>query len=384
MATVLAFIAQRFISFLPNESNPAELWQLISPRQHSALLNQRRTTMLVNRVRLFALLFAVLTPVWGLVDFFVFDSILFMQLGALRLLTGLSLLLLVIFYKPKGHLSNAYGAIAILFTIPALFYITAYSLLAEHAHTGATAATVSGYAFLPFLLMFGLAIFPFTLIESLVLASALLAAQMLAGFINTASLSDPALMVNFWLLILTAGVSILASSSQLTFMITLVRQAFYDPLTGVFSRGSGFEIFSMQWSSALHSEQPISVAFLDLDYFKEINDQFGHAAGDKTLRDFATQLNHNLRHADSLIRWGGEEFVIIMPATPLNKAIKAMQRIQASGFSTRPDGTPLTVSIGLAERVKDGIQNPEQLLNIADQRMYRAKKAGRNQLCSTH
>jgi GGDEF domain-containing protein len=84
----------------------------------------------------------------------------------------------------------------------------------------------------------------------------------------------------FWLLALITGVSTLAGMSQLAFMIALVRQAIRDPLTGVFSRRSGEETLDLQFTIAQRSNAALSIAFIDLDHFKSINDSFGHEAGD--------------------------------------------------------------------------------------------------------
>ena len=381
MSSLLSFITQRLASLLPNELSTGELSQLLSPRQHPLLLSQRRATMIVNRVRLFAMLFAVLTPIWGIIDIMVFSSQLWIQLAILRLLTSMAFAALLIFYRPTGSLLDAYRAIAILFIIPTLFYIASHSLLAGHQLTSMSAAVATGYAFLPFVLIAGLAIFPLSLAENMLLASILLIAQGLAGYLNWSTLNWPSFAGGFWLLILIAGVTALASVSQLAFMITLVRQAIHDPLTGVFSRRSGEEIISMQWSIAQRADQQLALAFIDLDHFKSINDSFGHEAGDKVLRDFATQFSKSLRSSDSLLRWGGEEFLLIMPNTSLEKASHALQRMQASGFGVRPDGEMLTASIGLAERIEDQLQDQKQLLELADKRMYQAKQAGRNQIC---
>lgn len=383
MSSFLGFINQRLTSLLPSELKTSELWQLLSPRQHSMLLSHRRATMIVNRVRLFAMLFAVLTPIWGIVDFMAFSSPLWIKLILLRLATSAAFAALLICYRPSGSLLDAYRAMAILFIIPTLFYIASHSLLSGYQPDSLSSAVATGYAFLPFVLVAGLAIFPLSLAENILMASILLAAQGVAGYLNWSTLNWPSFAGGFWLLILIAGVTSLASASQLAFMITLVRQAIHDPLTGAFSRGSGKEIINMQWATAKRNQQPLAIAFIDLDYFKSINDSFGHRAGDKTLRDFAVQLSTNLRDSDSLLRWGGEEFVLIMPNTNLEQAQRAIQRMQKSGFGVRPDGTPLTASIGLSERIEDSSQDQQHLLALADKRMYLAKETGRNQICIT-
>ena len=380
MSKILGFFAQRLVTLLPNELSMPELWQLLSPRQHSLLLSQRRATMIVNRVRLFALLFALLTPAWGIIDIMVFDSSLWINLAILRVITSLAFAALLIFYRPNGSLFDAYRAMAILFIIPALFYIASDSLLSGHQLSNMSAAVATGYAFLPFVLMAGLAIFPLSLAENVLMASILLAAQGIAGYLNWATLNWPSFAGGFWLLILIAGVTALASTSQLAFMITLVRQAMHDPLTGIFSRGGGKEILHIQWANAQRNNQPLALAFVDLDHFKSINDNFGHDAGDIVLRDFVDQFSRSLRSSDCLLRWGGEEFLLIMPNTNLEKAHHTLQRMRSVGFGIRPDGNPLTASIGLAEHISDHLPNQQQLLELADKRMYQAKQSGRDQI----
>ena len=382
MSKTLHFLSQRLTSLLPDELKTGELWQLLSPRQHPLLLSQRRATMIVNRVRLFAMLFAVLTPLWGIIDIMVFSPELWIQLAVLRLFTSLAFATLLVLYRPSGSLLDAYRAMAILFIIPTLFYIASHSLLSGHQLNDLSAAVATGYAFLPFVLMAGLAIFPLSLIENVLLASTLLVAQGLAGYLSWSTLNWQSFVGGFWLLILIAGVTALASVSQLAFMITLVRQAIHDPLTGVFSRRSGEEILSMQWSAAQRSDSHFTLAFIDLDHFKNINDRFGHKAGDKILRHFALHIGKTLRNSDSLLRWGGEEFLLLMPNTSLEQARYALERMQAHGFGLRPDGQPLTASIGLSERTYDQADSYQQLLELADERMYLAKQAGRNQICS--
>ena len=382
MSRFLGFLSLRLANFLPNGLKSAELRQLLSPTLHSMLLSQQRATMIVNRVRLFAMFFAVLTPVWGIIDVLAFSSPLWIKLVLLRTLTSIAFASLLVFYRPTGSLLDAYRAMAILFIIPTFFYIAAHSLLSGYELSNLSSAVATGYAFLPFVLMAGLAIFPLCLLENILLASILLIAQGLAGYLNWSTLNWPSFAGGFWLLILIAGVTALASTSQLAFMITLVRQAIHDPLTGVFSRNGGKEIIKIQWSAAQRNKQPMSLAFFDLDHFKQINDNFGHEAGDKILQDFVSHVQKQLRSSDSLLRWGGEEFLLVMPNTDLKKAKLALQRMQNNGFGMRPDGQPLTASIGLAERITDALQDHRQLLDLADKRMYQAKQAGRNQICS--
>ncbi|MGE4405277.1 diguanylate cyclase [Pseudomonas sp.] len=382
MPSLIDLLRNRLTTLLPSELKPNELRHLLAPRRHSLLLCQRRATLIVNRVRLFAFLFAVLTPLWSLIDLMVFETPLWLALAGFRMMACLAFTCLLLFYRPSGNLLDAYRAIAILFAIPTIFYIASHTLLGSYQLVQFSAVVGAGYAFLPFVLMAGLTIFPLTLVENLVLACLLLLAQALAGYLSWATLNWPSFAGAFWLLILIAGVASLASMSQLAFMIALVRQAIRDPLTGVFSRGSGEEILRLQWDSAQRNDGALALAFIDLDHFKSINDSHGHEAGDRVLREAAGRLVGTLRGSDSLLRWGGEEFLLIMPDTDMAQAHQALQRIVGQGLGLRPDGEALTASIGLAERRADQTGDFRELLELADQRMYRAKTEGRNRLCA--
>lgn len=379
MKNLLHAFAKRLALLLPGELRLREFTQLLSPKQHSLLLRQRRATMIVNRVRLFAFLFAVLTPLWSLIDLAVFNHNLWLSLAICRIATCIAFGF-VLLYRPNGELLDAYRAIGILFAIPTVFYITSHTLIGGQAFDEASAIVATGYAFLPFVLMAGLAIFPLTLKENLVLATLLLSAQLLAGWLSWSTLSWPSFAGGFWLLILIAGVTALASMSQLAFMIALVRQAIHDPLTGVFSRGSGEEILALHWHSAERNDHPLTLAFIDIDHFKSINDSFGHEAGDEVLRNLAQHLQSSLRQSDCLLRWGGEEFLLLMPGTDRQNAAQALSRLTEKGLGQRPDGQPLTASIGLAERTADAITDCRSLIETADKRMYQAKRNGRNQI----
>lgn len=381
MPSLIDLLSSRLASLLPSELKSNEFMKLVIPHRHSMLLSQRRATLIVNRVRMFAFLFAVLTPVWGIIDVMVFSYPLWLGLATFRLLACAAFVCLLLYYRPSGNLFDAYRAIALLFAIPTLFYIASHTLLGGYQLTQLSAMVAAGYAFLPFVLMAGLAIFPLTLLENIVMASVLLLAHALAGYLSWATLNWPSYAGGFWLLMLIAGVTALASLSQLAFMIALVRQAIRDPLTGVFSRGSGQEILTLQWDTARRHDTGLAVAFIDLDHFKPINDTFGHEAGDLVLRSCAQQMLSSLRSTDTLLRWGGEEFVVIMPDTDREQARLALERIVRRGLGMRPDGQAVTASIGLAERCIDFVESPAELLELADRRMYLAKSSGRNRLC---
>lgn len=371
----------RLTDLIPGELEHTEFRWLASPHQHLGLLTRRRATMIVNRVRLLAFLFAVLTPLWSGVDLIVFPFPLWLSLALIRLLACGSFASLLL-YRPNGNLFDAYRAMALLFAIPTVFYVASYVLLGHYQLTGMSAAISAGYAFLPFVLLAGLSIFPLTLLETLLFAGPILIAHVIAGSLRWTTVDWPSFAGSFWLQMLITGVSALAGMSQLAFMIVLVRQAVRDPLTGVFSRRSGEEVLALQFSSASRSGARLSVAFIDLDHFKHINDQYGHEAGDRVLFNMTGIVSHNLRHGDMLTRWGGEEFLLIMPNAGLMQAEAALARLRKTGFGLAPNNTPVTASVGLAELVTDQASDWKSLVEMADRRMYVAKQNGRDQVCS--
>nr|WP_282099962.1 GGDEF domain-containing protein [Thauera aromatica] len=151
-----------------------------------------------------------------------------------------------------------------------------------------------------------------------------------------------------------------------------------DPLTGAFSRRSGAEALELMFRLAMMAGKPLTVMFLDLDRFKAINDGYGHDAGDEALRTLVEHLRRTLRRGDVLVRWGGEEFLVILPEMPADQLPSFLARLREGGLGLRPDGGALSASIGIAERLADGADDWQKLVSIADQRMYAAKQGGRD------
>ncbi len=161
----------------------------------------------------------------------------------------------------------------------------------------------------------------------------------------------------------------------------LSRQARTDPLTGLMNRRALFERLEQLVQSARRFDEPLSVAVLDLDEFKRINDLHGHAAGDATLCEVHRRLLGVMRSDESVARIGGEEFAWVLPRTDLDQARAAVERGLAA-ISTDPIVTigRLTCSAGLAQLAAD--EQPSDLLRRADRALYRAKAAGRNRVAA--
>ena len=138
----------RLTDLIPEQLEQTEISWLILPHQHLSLLTRRRANTIVNRVRLLAFLFAVLTPLWSGVDLVVFPFPLWLNLALIRLLACGAFASLLL-YRPNGCLFDAYRAMAFLFAIPTVFFVASYLFLGHYQLTGTSAAISVGYAFLP-------------------------------------------------------------------------------------------------------------------------------------------------------------------------------------------------------------------------------------------
>ncbi len=163
--------------------------------------------------------------------------------------------------------------------------------------------------------------------------------------------------------------------------------AVIDALTGLNNRRYLDNHLKILFTRAATRERPLSVCITDIDRFKHVNDTYGHDAGDEVLREFATRLRSTVRGADLACRYGGEEFVVVMPDTPVEMAAAVAERLR-SIIEDRPfvlrSGRELhlTASLGIATNTSS-IETPEQLMRQADLAMYEAKSAGRNRVVAS-
>jgi diguanylate cyclase (GGDEF)-like protein len=167
----------------------------------------------------------------------------------------------------------------------------------------------------------------------------------------------------------------------------LEERAATDTLTGLASRDRSHDVLEKFMGLAERQQVPLVLAFLDLDHFKIVNDQYGHLVGDQVLREFGVLLRSSFRGADVVARWGGEEFVIGMFGTTRQDAVKRLEvvlaRLRAMDF-TAPDGTTfhVTCSAGIAQYPTDAA-DVTALHRLADQALYQAKAAGRDRVVAS-
>jgi diguanylate cyclase (GGDEF)-like protein len=165
----------------------------------------------------------------------------------------------------------------------------------------------------------------------------------------------------------------------------LANAALSDSLTGLPNRRSAMDQLEQAWSAASRTGLPLAVMVIDIDHFKHINDTYGHAAGDKVLREAAAALRTSARREDSVCRIGGEEFLVICPNTDLKAAMQSAERLRATLGARRiaigKVEKSITTSVGVAVR-EPGTVDIDALVSAADQALYAAKDAGRNQVRS--
>jgi diguanylate cyclase (GGDEF)-like protein/PAS domain S-box-containing protein len=158
---------------------------------------------------------------------------------------------------------------------------------------------------------------------------------------------------------------------------------FVDYLTGLYNRRYFMQRGAEEFKRARRSSQPLALFMLDIDWFKKVNDDHGHKAGDMALQNLAAVLKLNLREVDILGRIGGEEFAILLPNTSLNNAARLAERtrqsIENSSFVVLDQVLSFTISLGVAE-ITDEVSGIDDLLRNADLALYRAKAEGRNRV----
>ncbi len=194
--------------------------------------------------------------------------------------------------------------------------------------------------------------------------------------------------------------SLKAANNELHATLTREKQlARTDALTGINNRGYLFELAEREFHVAMRYRPPLSIIMFDIDNFKQINDTFGHLMGDQVLQRITKTVCAEIRSADLVGRYGGDEFVILLPQTSAQEALSLAERIHTSvaAMPVENDKGPmvLTVSIGIAQTIHNAIPNPphdtvlelgramqfdtlEDLFLRADQALYAAKQAGRN------
>ena len=164
----------------------------------------------------------------------------------------------------------------------------------------------------------------------------------------------------------------------------IYRMTIVDGLTQIHNKRYLFEALDKELIRARRYDRQLSLLIFDIDYFKNINDQYGHLAGDHVLRELARIVQERIRRDEVFARYGGEEFVIVLPETPLAGGVALAEnlrgRVETHPFSFQGERIPVTISVGCAMLSEE--KTAADLIQRSDDKLYEAKRGGRNRVCS--
>ena len=351
---------------------------LVSARFHDPLLSHQRMQFLADRFGATALFLGIATLAWIPIDITLIGmqspTIWWLIVG--RVIASAFFVALASLRLRSDSRVNGIGALSLTMAAGVVFLAYTHSVIASFG--GEVGIGHAQYLLMPIALSAGIAIFPLTLIEALALASAPLTALLFEVVHGDGG--------SFWMHVGTAAglmgavtlTTIVCSVSQLKLLIDLQEHAAIDPLTGALARRAGIELLSLTFAQAHRSGAPLSIVLFDLDHFKDVNDRFGHEGGDAVLKEIVHNLRGRIRSQDALIRWGGEEFVLVLPATGGHVAASITANFCGAGLCRKPDGSTQTISAGVVSWPEAAVASWHDMIRTADQRMYAAKALGRN------
>jgi len=171
---------------------------------------------------------------------------------------------------------------------------------------------------------------------------------------------------------------------KINYMYTHTKQlSMIDPLTKLFNRRHFEEEFEREYKRANRYKNNLSIAVIDIDFFKKINDTYGHSCGDYILKEIAYIMKDNFRQTDTIFRYGGEEFVVILTETSQKTAYVPMERlrkrVENNNFNFKNQQIKVTISIGISS--KTDFEKASEMFDNADKALYKAKESGRNKYC---
>jgi len=356
---------------------PQQFPQILSSKTHSASFTHERITEILSRIQRISAIFAVLSLGWVFIDVIKMPWPIWGELAFGRMLCSALFFWLAGLRIDSTSVGMTYRRLLILFLTPIVFLIYAHNIF-NYEQNQYSLAMATAYFYSPFIIVAVFGLFPLTAFEIVYLSVPLVIALSLFFQMLPELLGQQSALEVIWVLILVLGVSALSAMSQLTLMLKLFERGAFDNLTGLLSRSIGGNILNRQFQLSIRHDLPLMLLIFDLDHFKQINDRFGHAAGDDVLRSVAERIRATVRQQDAAIRWGGEEFLLMLPSTDMVVAKEFLDRLYKENLATLPDGRHVTASVGVAERRRDKALDWRQLLQLADERLYKAKQQGRN------
>lgn len=166
----------------------------------------------------------------------------------------------------------------------------------------------------------------------------------------------------------------------------IYRLTIFDALTEIHNKRYLLEFLDRELARSARYARPLSIVMMDIDYFRKVNTDLGHLGGDYVLRELAGSIKETIRREELFARYGGEEFVLVLPETPIDGGERMAERIREivkeHVFTFDGKTIPITISLGVASTRGEEKLTPDELIRIADEKLYLAKDQGRNRVCS--
>ena len=353
--------------------------ELFSSADHSRDFKASRASYISSRVKVLALLFSLLALLWIPLDIMIIqDEGNLYTILLLRIVFSFLLLLLALWPANSVALEIARLRLALFLIIPGLFYVG--SRVVFNGSMDADGALL-GYSFFPFLMVALLTVVPLTLVEGILFISLTSSFYVIAAALGQ-ELFSRHVLGDLWLLSLLGLVALWVQMSQLHMLMRLYREATRDALTGLVNRRVFIHWLEREKDSANARNKPLSVLLMDLDRFKRVNDDYGHLTGDRVLERFSNLLGRTLPDTALAGRYGGEEFIVILPNYRAEEAAAVAEKVRTACHGERvavvDDDCEIcfSTSIGVTQLRPD--DTVTDLLARADNGLYDAKSAGRD------
>lgn len=347
-------------------------------RHHTEDFKHTRSEYVVVRLRFMLIFFALAVSAWALVDFYTLTREHFYLIVLARACLVFTLLLIWSVSIRKQGFRYVSLLLALTMLSVTLFYTAATLIL----HSGIAEVPLVGYTVLPLMAIALMGLFPATLLYSVAVIAMIFAFYIgLEYWLGT--LNSLQTLNVLWTLTAAAGVALWIESGQLLMMLRLYRESTRDPLTGLINRRVLMKQLLAEVEMQQQSGRCFSLLMIDLDRFKRVNDEYGHLTGDLVLKTSAQMMASELRSTDVIARFGGEEFVAILPGQNAKEAIPVAERIRQSLANTpitTSAGTTIKISASIGVTEYESGERIEHTLNRVDESLYLAKQSGRNQV----
>lgn len=355
-----------------------KLHDIVSTRHHSADFIETRAEHIALRLRFMTAFYALVVPLWAPVDYLLLSPDHFAAMLVPKVCLTVFLVPLGLFSLRKLTSSQVHVILALNIAAAGSFYAASMLILSR----GVAESFVAGYSLMPLMMVSMLGIFPLTLGWGVALIALVTGIHLgLVAALGQLLTADTANVL--WVLCVLGGISLWVQASQLLMLMRLYRESTQDPLTGMINRRVLMKRLTAEIERVMEGGPSFCIQMFDLDRFKRINDNHGHLVGDAVLQTTATLLQKGLRKDDIVARFGGEEFVAVLPDCASADAVAIAERIRQSCRETRvaaPDGASIQLSTSVGVTEYEAGEAIEATLNRVDEALYKAKELGRNRV----